>query len=659
MRIGLREKLLLPVLALFLLVSAGIGALAIHQAASLFRARSAQALDGDVHAGADRIDGWFQDRKLEVESFAGMDQFRSTLSDPTRREATSRECEFLLSKRDYAKTFQLLDSAGTTVSTADPKRKVNSYKDRAYFKTSIAGPTTLSEAVISKLTGKPVVVAAAQVPNPAAGNGVISLSIGLDNFSRIFLSAFRTDSFSYAFVFQLSDGKIVAHPDTALVMKGSLDSLPVGAAVRRAMKEEEVEDDVDGHHCQVEFAPIASVGWGLAVVHDVEAEQARLAHTRWMLLGIAFLGALLANLLLVFLIVRPLLGSVREAVDYARSVGEGDVSRTLQARSSDEIGELVTTLAEMGRRLGRKGAAIDRIADKDLTVEIAPDSDRDHLGRSIQRMVSSLREVLGHAREGANEASRAAETFQRLSTEVAGAAEETSSQSLALSRASQNVFRSVQAVAAGTEEMGASIREIAQSASQASAVSTEALQKATRTNELVTRLGVASSEIGDVIEVIRGIADQTNLLALNATIEAARAGEAGKGFAVVAGEVKSLSKATREATEGISVRIQAIQAEMVGAVTSIQEISEVIRRVNDLSQSIAAAVEEQTAATGEISQSIAEASQGVGEVDSGLTQATEAAHHTARSAAEIRTGSDQLRGQAGKVADSVGAFRLP
>ena len=658
MKLRLRDKILLPVIALFVVVVGGVGLTALQQAGSLFRESSSDALERSVQAGADRIDGWFQDRTMEIEAFAKLDVVSMALSDPARREATSHQIETLQASLPFAKSFILLDSSGKTAATADPSRKVISYADRAYFRKAIAGATNLSDPIISRSTGLPVVAAATPVGQPSSPRGVLLFTIGLEHFADHFLSIFAADSFSYAFVFQLSDGKIVAHPNSSLILSAFVDTMEIGPVVRQAMKDEIVVASVGGRLGQVEFATIPSVGWGLAVIHDLEGDNAKLAHTRWLLIGISLAGALLACLAVFFGVVRPMMRSLREALEYAQAVGEGDTSRSLQARSADEIGELVRTLDAMGSRLRHKGDVVAKVADRDLTVEAAPDSPRDALGAALQRMVGNLRDVLGTTGKGAAETRLAADAFQRLSVEVAGAAEETSAQSTSLSRSADQVHRNVQAVAAGTEEMGSSIHEIAQSASRATTVAAAAVEKANRTNELVTKLGEASREIGDVIDVIRGIADQTNLLALNATIEAARAGEAGKGFAVVAGEVKELSKATREATEGISGKITSIQSEMTVAVSSIQEIAEVIRQVNDISHSIAAAVEEQTAATGEISQSIAEASRGVGEITSGLKQAAEAADMTARSAAEIRTGAEGLARQASAVSDAVNAFRI-
>ena len=158
----------------------------------------------------------------------------------------------------------------------------------------------------------------------------------------------------------------------------------------------------------------------------------------------------------------------------------------------------------------------------------------------------------------------------------------------------------------------------------------------------MSKLGDSSTEIGQVIKVITSIAQQTNLLALNATIEAARAGEAGKGFAVVANEVKELAKETARATEDISRKIEAIQADTKAAVDAIASISAVIHQINDISSTIATAVEEQNATTNEMSRNVSEAAHGSGEITSNIAGVAEAAQGTTRGATDTQKASQQL-----------------
>lgn len=237
-----------------------------------------------------------------------------------------------------------------------------------------------------------------------------------------------------------------------------------------------------------------------------------------------------------------------------------------------------------------------------------------------------------------------------VSTQISANSEETTAQAGVVAAAGEQVSQSVQTVATAVEEMSSAVREISDSAAEASRVASAAVDSVVSTNASVSRLQESSDEIGKIVEVITSIAEQTNLLALNATIESARAGAAGKGFAVVANEVKELARQTAEATELIASRINATQADSVAAVAAMAEISDVITRIADMQNTIASAVEEQTATNNEIARSVNEAARGAQEIAENISSVADAARDTSEgvaraheSAQELTTVSDLLR----------------
>jgi methyl-accepting chemotaxis protein len=351
----------------------------------------------------------------------------------------------------------------------------------------------------------------------------------------------------------------------------------------------------------------------------VRADAAGSARTiRVLVISILVLAILLAGLL-AYVVTRSITGPLQRTVGALRRVASGDLTETPVPAGNDEVSIADAALAEA---VENTRGAVEALTHGSTTLT-ALSAD---LNRTAVKLSASNN-------ESAQQASRVAAAADDISTNV-------------------------QTVAAGSQEMGQAIQEIATNATDAARVAAQAVDSAESTSLVVGRLGEASAEIASVVQAITAIAEQTNLLALNATIEAARAGESGKGFAIVANEVKELARQTAQATEDIVQKVQTIQSDTSAAVAAISEISEVIDEISTYQNTIAAAVEEQTAVTGEMSRNVSGAAAGSGEIAANVALVARATEQTSAELAEVGAAAVALDASSQELQNVVRRFRI-
>jgi len=378
--------------------------------------------------------------------------------------------------------------------------------------------------------------------------------------------------------------------------------------------------------------------------------EAELSGIAWSLLilfvGLGLIVALLATFIALN-IARPLVylqGQMRRLAAGDLEIVAGDTARR------DELGEMARTMDVFKTN----AMEVQRLRnDQQIAEARAAEQRRTDMNRLASNFESAVGEIVDTVSSASTELEASATSLTTTATR---------SQQLAtiVAAASGEASTNVESVAAATEELTSSVNEISRQVQESARIANDAVDQARKTNDRVDELTKAAGRIGDVVELINNIAGQTNLLALNATIEAARAGDAGRGFAVVASEVKALAEQTAKATGEIGQQISGIQAATKDSVLAIKEIGDTIGRMSEIASTIAAAVEQQGAATQEISRNVQQAANGttqvsanIVDVERGASETGEASSHVLSAAQSLSRDGNRLKLEVGRFLDSV------
>jgi len=394
---------------------------------------------------------------------------------------------------------------------------------------------------------------------------------------------------------------------------------------------------------------IGSTGtpWSILVnLPTNQVEVPKLELRNFILIGGTVLGGVL--LMALWLVSRIVVGQpLQRIIATVQALTAGD--RTVEVHDRDrfdEIGAINQALQLFKENAGRVAEMEEQ---RRLDEQRAAELRKQELARLAERFESTVGEVVASV-------TGQAEQLRTDSEGLSTIAEQTNAQAAAVASAADIASSNVQTVAAAAEELAHSIEEINQRIAASSRMANDAVGEVEKTNGTVAGLTESAQKIGDVVNLIQSIAGQTNLLALNATIEAARAGEAGKGFAVVAQEVKNLASQTAKATEEIAAQIAEIQAVSGSAVGAIQAIGHTILGISETVTAVAAAAEEQGAATREISRNVQQAAAGTREVSTNIDGVTRAAGETGSMAAQARAAADTLSHQSAQLRTEVQRF---
>jgi methyl-accepting chemotaxis protein len=423
-----------------------------------------------------------------------------------------------------------------------------------------------------------------------------------------------------------------------------------------------IETKVKDQHLLTNIIPIPGVT-GKPVGHLLVSTDAstliKAENKRWVIgLSLTALIIFLSLALAYFLVSKGITTPIKRIILFATSLAKGDVSKTLDIKTSGEIQKMTVALNTMAEHIRKRASQAEKIANGDLSVQITEDSDKDILGASLAAITNQIGEVIKQISANSIDLLDESNKVASLSSTLQSSSDIIASQTQNLAETFASLTDSLEIVANSTKEMSTSINEISQASAEGSELTKKANESSVVASKVMEQLKDVVSSIGQANQAIRDFADQTNLLALNATIEAARAGEAGKGFAVVATEVKGLASQSMDTAKLISIDVENVDRYTSDAVSSTKSIADVIALVRDSSFGIASAVEEQAAVAEDISHNISNAHTLTSGFSGNIDDLNHAAAVTNESTASLNYSAEQLSAMSQALKKSVEKFTL-
>ncbi len=589
---------------------------------------------------AEGVANWLNGRLLLIRAFA----------DSVADRDAGADVSDLFRRKVMVDTFDLIyygDESGAfgKFPTEPPSPAGYDPRVRPWYKgVKATGGMVLTEPYIAAATKKLVVTAAAPVMRGGSLAGVVGSDFTIATLLDM-LASNDLGGLGESFLVD-AQGKILVH--------GSADKIgqPLSAlypentpSVDSAIRE--VHTDAGTRLVTFLKIPgLPAVNWYLALSVDLDQAEAGLSAFRQSAVVATLIAVALTIALLRFMIGRIISAPLTALTRGMNSLAEGNLSTPVpEFERRDEIDAMARALQVFKQNAIERQEALERERAEELRLTERAQR-MDNLTRQFDVDVNKMLKTVGSAVGG----------LRNASDSLAKSALQASEQATSVASASEEAAANVNTVASATEQLAGKAGEIGQRVSHSSDIAARAMEQAHGTNQKIEGLAGAVGQIGEVLQLINGIASQTNLLALNATIEAARAGEAGKGFAVVAGEVKNLANQTAQATEQVSQQITAIQQETTEAVDAIRRIAETIGEINAISSDIADAVQDQSHATIEMGHNIEEASIGTSEVTRHIVVVSQAANQTDAESRKVSEAAQDLQGQADFLRKTVEAF---
>ena len=643
-RMNLRNRILIPVIAIMVVGMLITAAISYKNSKDAISSIVSESMVSTIDASTKQIDAWVTDIKADLSSWAESGEIINVLKTGEGVAQSNALMQTLKANYPTYENLGILNQDGLLVSGSEVAiiGKLN-LQSRDYFQAARAGKSSISKPVASKSSGKPIFVAAVPVKADGVVLGAVFAAVDLSGFSEVFIDPLKIGEKGYGFVTD-KDGVLIAHPDKKRILKVNTRDYSIGKEMMKTQNAGKVVSyELDGEEKILVFGSDELTGWTIGLTASPEDIYSSVIKVRNVNLYSTLALVVIVSVCL-FLLVAPIVNTLKKGVEFAIAVKEGDISQRLKLNRSDELGDLSHALDDMADSMSQRADLVEKVAEGDLTLHVTLSSEKDTLGRALESMLKNLNQMMA-------EVSMSSERVNAGSTEIAGASQ-------SLSQGGSESAASLEEITSSVTEMASQSTANAGNARQARELSANAQKYAGEGNErmkemvrAMTKIQDSSQNISKIIKTIDEIAFQTNLLALNAAVEAARAGQHGKGFAVVAEEVRNLAarsaKAARETADLIEGSVDVTTEGATIAGQTAAELENIVNEVNKVTDLVA-----------EISHVSEEQAEGIRQVNIGLEQIDRVTQQNMAMAEESAASAEELSGQAERLQEMLKRFKL-